>query len=225
MPWVGWGTALVDFDNDGWPDCFTVNGHVDNNRKLLGQPVEYEEIPLLFRNDKGKRFRLATRDAGTVLRHQARRTRARPSATSTTTATSTSWSTTRTARAPCSATTPSRTTTGYGSSSRVPGAIATPSAPSSRSPSRTCSRARRSSGRSTASASRATACRPRTTRACWSGVGPTDRVKKVVIQWPSGIVSTLENLEVDRDYKVVEPKDGKPEPHRSKPEKKDASGK
>jgi hypothetical protein len=52
------------------------------------------------------------------------------------------------------------------------------------------------------------------------GVGPTSRVKEVVIQWPSGIVSTLENLEVDREYKVVEPKDGKPEPHRKKPEKK-----
>ena len=31
---------------------------------LLGQPVDYEEIPLLFRNISGKRFRLATRDAG-----------------------------------------------------------------------------------------------------------------------------------------------------------------
>ena len=64
MPWVGWGCALADFDNDGWPDCFMANGHVDNNRQLLDQPVDYEEIPLLFRNDKGKRFRLATRDAG-----------------------------------------------------------------------------------------------------------------------------------------------------------------
>ena len=64
MPWVKWGCALADFDNDGWPDCFFVNGHVDNNRRLLDQPVDYEEVPLLFRNDHGKRFRLATRDAG-----------------------------------------------------------------------------------------------------------------------------------------------------------------
>ncbi|MDR3639097.1 MAG: CRTAC1 family protein [Isosphaeraceae bacterium] len=64
MPWVGWGTAIVDLDNDGWPDNFVANGHVDDNRRLLNQPVDYEEFPLLFVNLKGKRFRLATRDAG-----------------------------------------------------------------------------------------------------------------------------------------------------------------
>jgi hypothetical protein len=64
IPFVGWGTALADFDNDGWPDNFVSNGHVDNNRRLLDQPVDYEEPPLLFVNQNGKRFRLATRDAG-----------------------------------------------------------------------------------------------------------------------------------------------------------------
>lgn len=64
MPWVKWGTALVDFDNDGWPDVFIANGHVDDNRDKLGQNSEYAEIPLLFANLKGKKFRLATRDAG-----------------------------------------------------------------------------------------------------------------------------------------------------------------
>ena len=64
MPCVGWGRALADFDNDGWPDSFVANGHVDDNRRQLGQPVDYAEPPLLFANLKGKRFRLATRDAG-----------------------------------------------------------------------------------------------------------------------------------------------------------------
>ncbi|WP_435021376.1 CRTAC1 family protein [Tundrisphaera sp. TA3] len=63
-PWVGWGTALADFDNDGWPDCFVANGHVDDNRRALGQNVDYAEPPLLHRNANGKRFRLATRDVG-----------------------------------------------------------------------------------------------------------------------------------------------------------------
>jgi enediyne biosynthesis protein E4 len=62
-PWVGWGCALADLDNDGWPDCFVSNGHVDNNLDLLGYNSPYAQPPLLHRNLKG-RFRLATRDAG-----------------------------------------------------------------------------------------------------------------------------------------------------------------
>ena len=61
------GVVVQDFNRDGWPDIFFVNGHVDNNRREIGQPVDYEEIPLLFDNQFGKgakRFRLATRDAG-----------------------------------------------------------------------------------------------------------------------------------------------------------------
>jgi enediyne biosynthesis protein E4 len=64
LPWVGWGTALADFDNDGWPDNFVANGQVDDNLRLMGRNLDYEEPALLFRNQEGKRFRLATRDAG-----------------------------------------------------------------------------------------------------------------------------------------------------------------
>src|SRR5262249_1865261 len=64
MPWVGWGCALADFDHDGWPDAFVANGHVDDNRRELGQPVDYAEPPLLHRNIERRRFRLATRDFG-----------------------------------------------------------------------------------------------------------------------------------------------------------------
>lgn len=55
---------MADLDNDGWPDNFVANGHVDDNRQELGQPYPYAEPPLLFVNLEGKRFRLATRDAG-----------------------------------------------------------------------------------------------------------------------------------------------------------------
>src|SRR5262249_12799774 len=79
LPWVGWGCALGDFDGDGWPDCFVANGHVDDNRRALGQPFDYAEPPLLHRNvplgrpgaataggvaGPGRTFRLATRDVG-----------------------------------------------------------------------------------------------------------------------------------------------------------------
>jgi hypothetical protein len=72
--WVGWGCTLGDFDNDGWPDSFVTNGHVDDNRHLLGQMVEYAQPPLLHRNLGGKKFRLATRDSGTYFesRHVGR---------------------------------------------------------------------------------------------------------------------------------------------------------
>ena len=110
MPWVKWGCALADFDNDGWPDCFFVNGHVDNNRREIGQPVDYEEIPLLFRNMFGTGTSAsAWRPATPGLTSTPSTSAAEPpSATSTTTATSISWSTTRTPRPPCCATTPSR---------------------------------------------------------------------------------------------------------------------
>ena len=39
------------------------------------------------------------------------------------------------------------------------------------------------------------------------GVGPARELKKVTLRWPSGIVSTLEKVKVDQDYKIVEPRD------------------
>ncbi len=64
-PFIGWGSALVDLDNDGHPDSFIANGHVDDNRNLIDPLSLYAQPPLLFHYDPAaKRFRLATRDAG-----------------------------------------------------------------------------------------------------------------------------------------------------------------
>jgi enediyne biosynthesis protein E4 len=41
------------------------------------------------------------------------------------------------------------------------------------------------------------------------GVGAVPVLKKITIRWPSGIVTTREDLKVDQEYKIVEPpKDG-----------------
>jgi hypothetical protein len=58
MPDVGWGCALADFDNDGRPDMFTVNGHVDDNLAQLGRDGVYEQPTKVWRNQGGCRFRL-----------------------------------------------------------------------------------------------------------------------------------------------------------------------
>ena len=64
IPWVGWGCALADFDNDGWPDCFVANAHIDDNRHLLGEESPYAQPPLLYHNRGGRDFRRVGRGAG-----------------------------------------------------------------------------------------------------------------------------------------------------------------
>jgi hypothetical protein len=64
MPWVGWGCGLFDFDNDGWPDCFVTNGDVDDNLEQTPSRRSYAHPSLLHRNLEGRGFQLATRDAG-----------------------------------------------------------------------------------------------------------------------------------------------------------------
>jgi hypothetical protein len=63
MPGVGWGCALADFDNDGWPDMLVVNGHVDDNLDQLGRDVPQAEAPKVWRNRGDGRYRLV-RDPG-----------------------------------------------------------------------------------------------------------------------------------------------------------------
>jgi hypothetical protein len=64
IPWIGWGCGLIDFDNDGWPDCFVVNGGVDDNLHLLNSSIPYAQPPLLYRNREGRDFQLVNRGAG-----------------------------------------------------------------------------------------------------------------------------------------------------------------
>jgi enediyne biosynthesis protein E4 len=210
MPWVKWGCALADFDNDGWPDCFFVNGHVDNNRRLLGQPVDYEELPLLFRNDHGKRFRLATRDAGPYFdaKHVGRGAAfgdidndgdidivvnhkdAAPAVLRNDTRSDNHW-----IRFALQGTKSNRDA--IGAKLEVTAGD------------RTIYRQRKGGYSMQATND------PRVT----VGIGVAAEAKKVVIRWPSGIVQTLEKLKADREYKVVEPTPSSPQPPRAATEK------
>lgn len=58
--YVGFGTALADFDSDGWPDLFVANGHVF----LASGQAGYRQPPQLFRNQEGQRFEEVSADAG-----------------------------------------------------------------------------------------------------------------------------------------------------------------
>ena len=70
LPYVGWGVTFSDFDLDGWPDLFVANGHLDENRYLLGENVRQPEPPLLFRNIEGKRFESVAAGAGTYFENE-----------------------------------------------------------------------------------------------------------------------------------------------------------
>ena len=67
LPWVKWGTAFVDVDNDGWLDLFTVTGHVyPQVDEIPGEPG-YHQPKLLSLNQKDGTFCDASGQAGPAL--------------------------------------------------------------------------------------------------------------------------------------------------------------
>ena len=54
---MGFGAKWIDFENDGWPDLFFVNGHVyDNSAEIHGPSVPFRQPLSLFWNDRGRKF-------------------------------------------------------------------------------------------------------------------------------------------------------------------------
>jgi enediyne biosynthesis protein E4 len=59
-PFVQWGTGLVDFDNDGWPDVFTVTGNVYPEVEKHFKQYPHKSTRLVYRNLGNGRFKDVT---------------------------------------------------------------------------------------------------------------------------------------------------------------------
>ena len=56
IPFLGWGTGFLDYDNDGWPDLFVANGHVYPGVDQQDWGTTWAQRPLLLRNLDGSTF-------------------------------------------------------------------------------------------------------------------------------------------------------------------------
>jgi len=67
MQHSGWGTKMIDYDNDGWRDIFVAQGHVMDNIELTDPSLRYLEPLLLMKNTSGK-FHNVSQEAGPAFR-------------------------------------------------------------------------------------------------------------------------------------------------------------
>jgi hypothetical protein len=67
LPYVKWGTAFVDLDNDGWLDLITVDGHVYPQVDQLPSGARYREPAVLSMNQKDGSFCDASTQAGPAI--------------------------------------------------------------------------------------------------------------------------------------------------------------
>jgi hypothetical protein len=64
LPYTGWGTAWVDYDNDGWLDTFAANGTIVANEGEPRAPFPYDQHRVLFRNPGSGRLEDVSSKAG-----------------------------------------------------------------------------------------------------------------------------------------------------------------
>jgi len=67
IPFLSWGTAFLDYDNDGWKDVFIANGHVFPVADHSNWGTSYAQRQLLFRNTKDGKFEYVPAVKGTGL--------------------------------------------------------------------------------------------------------------------------------------------------------------
>ncbi|HEY2471020.1 MAG TPA: CRTAC1 family protein [Terracidiphilus sp.] len=56
IPFLGWGDAFLDYDNDGWLDLMFVNGHIYPATDRLDWGTSYAQRSLLFHNERNGNF-------------------------------------------------------------------------------------------------------------------------------------------------------------------------
>jgi len=56
IPFLGWGTSFVDYDNDAWLDLVVINGHVYPVVDKQQWGTSWAQQPLLFRNLRNGKF-------------------------------------------------------------------------------------------------------------------------------------------------------------------------
>lgn len=64
LPYVAWGTAFIDFDNDGWVDLAVSNGHVYPQADKIQGVTPYRQPMVLFRNKGDRTFENVSKQAG-----------------------------------------------------------------------------------------------------------------------------------------------------------------
>ena len=67
VPFLSWGDAFMDYDNDGWKDLLMDNGHVYPEADKYAWGTSWKERPMLFHNLLGKKFEPVAAVEGTGL--------------------------------------------------------------------------------------------------------------------------------------------------------------
>jgi enediyne biosynthesis protein E4 len=67
VPFLGWGDAFLDYDNDGWKDLMMADGHVYPQVDQHPWGTSFAQRPMLFHNVGGKKFEVVAAAEGSGL--------------------------------------------------------------------------------------------------------------------------------------------------------------
>ena len=67
VPFLSWGDAFIDYDNDGWKDLLMSDGHVYPEADKYAWGTTWAQRPMLFQNLAGKKFQVVPAVEGSGL--------------------------------------------------------------------------------------------------------------------------------------------------------------